>query len=59
MGWLRHPRTLQEKRENADPGVKDFVRAKRRPKNLPSEYDDKMRTAGRKPRYKDKRKGKV
>jgi hypothetical protein len=57
MGWLRHPKTLQEKRENADPEVKGFVRAKRKPKKLPSEYDDEMRTGGRKPRYKDHRRG--
>ena len=34
--WLRHPRTLQEKKENQD----SWGRDKRKPKRLPDLYDD-------------------
>ena len=36
MGWLRHPRTMNEQRQNT--GVK--VRAARAPWNLPDAWDD-------------------
>lgn len=38
--YLRHPRTTAERRANADPDMKEFVRAKRRPDNLPDDWDD-------------------
>jgi len=36
--YFRHPKTAQEKRASQE--HKGLIRAKRRPKNLVSEYDD-------------------
>lgn len=38
--WYRSLRTTAERRANSNPEVKDFVRAKRRGKNLPNSWDD-------------------
>lgn len=43
MGWLRHPKTTQERREHSDPETAEYVRAKRAPMNLPNYYDDAPR----------------
>jgi hypothetical protein len=52
---FRHPRTLQEMRANDDPEAYPYVRAKRRAKNLPNAWDDKVKQLkGKKPRDKDK-----
>lgn len=40
MSWLRHPRTIQEARENGNPEVVEYVRPKRNYSNLPNHYDD-------------------
>lgn len=57
MGYIIHPRTQQERRENADPDVADFVRAKRKPRNLPTYYEDfpHARGCNSKPRRKSYR----
>jgi hypothetical protein len=39
--WLRHPKTTQERRRNANKEEKQFVRAKRSSnRNLPTAWDD-------------------
>lgn len=40
LPYLRHPKTTNEKRQNATVEHKDMVRAKRRPMNLADEWDD-------------------
>lgn len=37
---LRHPKTYNEKRLNATPEYKDYIRTKRKPNYLPDVYDD-------------------
>lgn len=37
--YYRHPKTLQEMK-SYDEESKDYIRAKRRPNNLPNAYDD-------------------
>lgn len=55
MSMFRHPKTQAERRASADPEIRDLVRAKRRPKNLPTVYCDLevgkgKRNNGQKPR---------
>lgn len=38
--WLRHVKTTNERRQNSDPEVYDYVRPARRPNALPNLYDD-------------------
>ena len=40
--YFRHPKTTNEKHQNATVEHKDHIRAKRRPMNLADEWDDKM-----------------
>ena len=40
--YLRHPKTTNEKRQNATVEHKSMIRAKRRPNNLADEWDDEM-----------------
>jgi hypothetical protein len=37
---IRRPHTTSEKRVNADPETKQFIRNKRNPRNLANAYDD-------------------
>lgn len=37
---VRHPKTLNEKKQNAIPEYKDYIRSKRKSKRLPDVYDD-------------------
>lgn len=41
--YCRSPKTTNEIRQNADPEIDQFVRGSRKPKNLPSLYDDIFR----------------
>jgi hypothetical protein len=47
MFMFRNPKTLNEKKKNADPELK--IRAKRKPSNLVSDWDDLTNNA-----YKDR-----
>lgn len=38
--YLRSPKTYNEKKKNAVPEYKDYIRSKRKPVNLPDLYDD-------------------
>lgn len=38
---FRRPKTTQEKRLNSDPDHQEYVRGKRRGRNLPDAWDDK------------------
>ena len=54
--YFRHPKTLGERKKSDDREVAAFVRPKRRPKNLPTDWSDIQRgLGGKKPRYKDHR----
>lgn len=57
MGALIHMRTVGEIRENENPEVFDFVRAKRKRRLLPNYFDDKPHARGgnSKPKHKDHR----
>ena len=52
-GWLRGPKTLQEAKANCD---SEFARAKRRPVNLPTLYDDIDIAVNREKGWKHRRK---
>jgi len=39
-GWMRHPKTTQERCRNGRPEEREFVRPKRSPRQLPTAYDD-------------------
>jgi hypothetical protein len=43
MGWMRRPKSQNEKVQNAAPEVREFVRGKRTPRNLADAYDDETR----------------
>lgn len=45
--WLRCIRTTNERRQNADPEIEEFVRPARRPNVLPNAYDDIFRPTSR------------
>jgi hypothetical protein len=38
--WYRHVKTTNEKRQNSDPEIYEYIRPSRRPDALPSLYDD-------------------
>lgn len=46
-GGLRHMKTTNERRQNSDPEVKQFVRGSRRPHTLVNAYDDIWRSYSR------------
>lgn len=49
----RCPKTTQEKRISADTEIDIYIRSKRKSKNLPSTYDDKVRSRFRSKSWKD------
>lgn len=45
--FYRHPQTMNEMRQAANKEYKEYIRPKRRVKNLPTVYDDKYRSSDR------------
>ena len=59
MSMFRKPHTHGEKAKSADPEIQDLIRAKRKAKNLPDDYDDIQKAHAKhgvqKPKYKQHR----
>lgn len=52
LKYLRRPHTTSERRVNADPETKQFVRNKRKPHNLANAWDDNPRSEKKESRKK-------